>query len=182
METLKIKLVRYYVYAYLNLDKPVNYSIDTSHGIVQFDHEPIYIGKGSGNRIYDHLNNSKNAHLHNTIKQHNYKFIILFKDLPNLESYRLENELIYNIGRLDINTGPLANKTGGLNLNESKGEISPLNLELNKLFNIIKALNSSKTIEEASNKLEISSRSLFRYIKDYSLKKIDGEYVQLESV
>ena len=178
MVTNIIKLVRYYIYAYVDLDSPVDYQVSTSLGIKHFNHQPIYIGKGRGERISSHCDGSKNEGLQNLIESKRYKYIILYDSLSNLESYRIECELIYKIGRSDLGVGPLMNKSAGIHLNESKGEIGPLNIEFNKLLLIMNALNTYKTKRAAAKALEISERTLHRYTNEYSLSKVDGEWMQ----
>jgi hypothetical protein len=45
---------------------------------------------------------------------------------------------------------------------------------------IIQVLNTSKTLKESSIKLGISTRSVYRFIEGYRLKKIEGSWVQIE--
>jgi len=109
----------FYVYIYLDPRKPGNYEYDD----YCFLYEPFYVGKGSGNRMFEHLGNyelSKNSFKSNKIKNILYSghtpYII--KIIENIEdedySYNLEEKIIKTIGRISTNNGPLVNlKEGG---------------------------------------------------------------------
>lgn len=184
MTTSNLKLVRFYLYAYLDLERPGLYHIETSMGEFTFDYTPIYIGKGADRRMEYHQTEScRNQKLKNKVKEGTYECFIIRKDLPSHSAYSLESELIYKIGREDLGTGPLFNECSGINLIESKkkSEIGPLHLEFNKLVWIIYVLNISKTIKEAAKRLQISERSVYRFIQGYKLEKIEGSWVQIES-
>jgi len=79
----------YYTYAYLREDKT-----------------PYYIGKGRGRRIY-----CKNR----TIKAPKDKSLILFlkKNLTEAEAFKHEIYMIFVLGRKDLGTGILRNRTNG---------------------------------------------------------------------
>ncbi len=180
----KIKLMGFYIYAYLDLESPGLYRIDTSMGEFEFNYKPIYIGKGSDNRMEYHQTKScRDQRLKKKIGEGNFDFFVIGKDLPSHLAYTLESELIYKIGREDLGTGPLFNKSSGINLIESKEkiEIGPLHLEFNKLMRIIQVLNDSRTLKESAKKLGISERSVYRFISGYNLKRIEGEWVQTEN-
>lgn len=176
-----INLIRYYVYAYTNLSKPGHYVVYTSKGKVTFTHEPVYIGKGNGSRMESHQSDGKNKRLVDFIENGNYDFYKIYQDLPSHYAYQLENELIYNIGRMDLEKGPLFNECAGVNLPETKEnyDIGPYHLEFNKMIHVLKALNTKRTIKEAAEALKISERSIYRYTKEYCLKKINGDWIQV---
>ena len=79
----------YYTYAYLREDKT-----------------PYYIGKGRGNRVYDKRR---------TIKPPADKSRILFlkKNLTEAEAFKHEIYMIFVLGRRDLGTGILRNRTDG---------------------------------------------------------------------
>ena len=89
----------------------------------QFDHEPFYIGKGKGDRWKSHLNTTttrkdSNRHKINVIKQilseNLHPVIIKYKkNLTEQEAFDLECDLIEEIGRRLLKTGPLTNLTNG---------------------------------------------------------------------
>jgi hypothetical protein len=184
MNILKVKLVRFYLYVYLDLEKPGIYNIDTSLGEFTFNHTPVYIGKGADKGIeYHQAESCRNQRLKEKIKEGTYECYIIKKELPSHLAYYLESELIYKIGRININSGPLFNETGGVNLIEADkyAEIGPLHLEFNKLILILKMLNTSKNLRQAAQKLEISERSVYRYIKGYRLEKSSTGWYQLNT-
>ncbi len=179
---MKIKLVRYYIYAFLDTTKPGTYNYTTSMGNFNFNYEPIYIGKGNGRRHQSHLNEAKNIRLRNLIESGNYECEIVSDELPSHLSYKIESELIYQIGRIDLETGPLVNETAGIYLVNAKrhDEIAPLNLEYNKVIHMLKILNKKRTLGGAAGVLGISPRTLYRYLKAYKLvkDKTSKEYYQ----
>jgi len=183
MNILKVKLVRFYLYVYLDLEKPGIYNIETSMGEFTFKHTPVYIGKGADKRMEYHQTEScRNQRLKNKIKEGTYECYIIRKDLPSHLAYSLESELIYKIGRIDLGTGPLFNESAGVNLIEAKkdSEVGPLHLEFNKLMRIIYVLNRSKSLKNSAEVLGVSERSIYRFIQGYKLKKIEGSWVQVE--
>ena len=183
MNILKVKLVRFYLYVYLDLEKPGIYNIETSMGEFTFKHTPVYIGKGADKRMEYHQTEScRNQRLKNKIKEGTYECYIIRKDLPSHLAYSLESELIYRIGRIDLGTGPLFNESAGINLIEAKkdSEIGPLHLEFNKLMRILYVLNKSKNLRKSAEVLGVSERSVYRFIQGYKLKKIEGNWVQIE--
>ena len=112
------KLNKFYVYVYLDTRKSGKYIYEN----YCFDYQPFYIGKGSGNRAYIHLNESKsstcNGYKYNTtraiIKENKEpKIILLAEFLKEDEAYELEKHLIDLIGRKDNKTGLLTNLTAG---------------------------------------------------------------------
>lgn len=183
MVNSNLKLMRFYLYVYLDLEIPEFRRIETSMGEFVFEYKPIYIGKGSDNRMMYHQSKlCRNQRLKKKVEKGNFDCFVIKKDLPSHLAYTLESELIYKIGREDLGTGPLYNESSGVNLIEAskKSEIGPLHLEFNKLMRIIYVLNTSKTLRESARKLGISERSVYRFIDGYKLKKIEGDWVQIE--
>jgi hypothetical protein len=106
----------YYVYAYLDPLVPGNFNIDG----ISVNFQPLYIGKGKGNRYKDHLKitNVKNKIFENKLKywkQHaiSEEIIIVKDNLAEIEAFNLEIKLIAEFGRFDLGTGPLLNLTDG---------------------------------------------------------------------
>lgn len=108
---------KYYVYAYLDPRKKGEFV----YGDYKFQYEPFYIGKGKDYRHKRHLNESQlcdNSHKSNLIKKlvsnGQYPNILILKnELNEAEAFELEKKMIKIIGRHDLKTGPLTNKTEG---------------------------------------------------------------------
>lgn len=109
---------RYYTYVICN---PLNRGKFEFNNInMCFLYEPIYIGKGTHNRMYSHYSNcekdkSKKSEFLLQLKNEDIQPIYI-KYLENVnQDIAFENEifLIKNIGRSDLNKGPLFNLTDG---------------------------------------------------------------------
>lgn len=109
--------MKFYVYIYLDPRKPGEYI----YGDLSFTHEPIYVGKGHGQRMYNHLKESqlKNKNLKNNkinkILSEGLKPIIkkVFDNLEEFDAYELERNIVDKIGRIQKNEGPLVNMSDG---------------------------------------------------------------------
>lgn len=110
----------FYIYAYLDKEKPGKFY----YGSYSFDYEPFYIGKGSGDRLYHHLNEAerdklvknphKFYHLRKMLKESNKPIIIKYIDnLTEQEAFKIEENIIRTIGRKDYKEGPLLNVLDG---------------------------------------------------------------------
>lgn len=110
----------YYVYVYLDPQKPGNFN----YGIYHFDFEPYYVGKGYRKRMYDHLSCNDNSHKTRKLKkilESGYTkkhlksdYIILQNfDMEETKAFDLEIDMIKTIGRYDLGMGPLTNLTDG---------------------------------------------------------------------
>ena len=91
-------MLKYYVYAYLR----------NKDSLVAKAGTPYYIGKGVGNRAYQHC---KNDSIHPPANSQ--QIIILEKHLTNLGALALERRMIKWYGRIDNQSGILRNKTDG---------------------------------------------------------------------
>ncbi len=126
---MKNEKYKFYVYAYLDPRKPGKYCYDKLG--VCFLYEPFYIGKGSGNRVNNHLfqsriNKNTNKRKFNKIKKilnsrENPIAIKIKENLSNKDSLFEEEKFINVIGRLNLNEGPLTNFTAG---GDSPGKFS----------------------------------------------------------
>lgn len=111
----------FYIYAYLNPLVSGRFTYNTSFGIISFDFEPFYIGKGSGNRMTKGMKRIRN----NNLKKMKIESIIskaghlpfcnkIINDLSEKEAFKIEIELIQLIGKIIDGKGPLTNlKDGG---------------------------------------------------------------------
>ena len=111
-----IESMNSYVYVYLDPRKPGNFSFEE----YAFLQEPFYVGKGYGNRAYEHLNEKRvyNPFKHRKIKKiqkEGLEPVIVFveKNVSDEEAINLEKKLINLIGRSDKKKGPLTNLTDG---------------------------------------------------------------------
>jgi hypothetical protein len=112
---------KYYVYALLDERKPGYYEYEIDDIIIEFNYEPFYIGKGTGNRIAIH-EKSATFESNTNIKDNKIrkiwsegKKVVRTKVLDHLEdnvAFDLEIKLIKIIGRRESG-GPLINLTDG---------------------------------------------------------------------
>lgn len=108
---------KYYVYLYLDPRKNGEYNYNEYN----FNDEPFYVGKGKDYRYKRHLNESqlsdkshKSNLINKLIKNGQYPNIIIIQNnLTQTEAFELEKKLILLIGRYNLKTGPLTNKTDG---------------------------------------------------------------------
>ncbi len=102
----------FYIYVYLDPRKSGIYK----YGECEFEYEPFYIGKGKNGRSEVISGRSDNfiEKIH-AIKEIGLELIIikLYKNLNEEQSLELETKLINEIGRLELGTGTLINKTSG---------------------------------------------------------------------
>ena len=115
-------MTTFYTYVYLDPTKNGNFT----YSDYKFSHEPFYVGKGKGNQFSEHLRIAKNK-IRTGRKGGNYRInkimkilregekpiIIKNKISSEEEAFRLEKEMITQIGRKDLGRGPLVNLTDG---------------------------------------------------------------------
>jgi len=168
-----MKLCRYFIYIIQDTTviDPIVYQVGNES--VDIKYKPIYIGRGCNKRDMSHLSESHNPRVNKIVKQGHTKIEKVLTNLSWVESVTFEQELIYRIGRLDLEQGPLFNATGGIYWNEDKrpGKPGPLNLELNKIKLILDSLNKFHSRKLAVAALGISERTIFRMLKDYNIQK-----------
>ena len=103
-----------YVYVYLDTRKP---GVFIYHNL-KFNYEPFYVGKGTGQRAYDHLVEKRIINIHkkskiSKIKQSNLlpDIVFLYDGLCDEDAKKIEIDVIRMIGRYP--NGPLTNMTDG---------------------------------------------------------------------
>lgn len=112
----------FYVYAYLDPTVPVKLKA----GRFRFSTEPFYVGYGHGKRSHSHLSaalrgseDKRNLHKHRRIvkllegTESGPTVSVLQSGLTETEAKLLENNLILSLGRRNLKTGCLTNKTDG---------------------------------------------------------------------
>lgn len=106
----------FYVYIYLDPRKSGHYIF----GDICFLYEPFYVGKGHKNRNLDHLryikhyNHFMQAKISKIQQNHQQPLILQYAENISEESaFLLEQKLIENIGRTNLQKGPLTNLTDG---------------------------------------------------------------------
>ena len=116
----------YYVYVYWDLSKKV----DSIYETFRFEYEPMYVGKGWGNRVTAHLrpsirDNDVYFHRHlKKMKEENIGFFKIQEDLSEESAFDLETHLISLLGKRVNNTGVLYNLTDGGE--GTSGRVSPM--------------------------------------------------------
>ena len=164
----------FYVYCLRRLDK-----------IDFFDQNkycPFYIGKGCNGRINDHRIEAERLMyksgrkiikikiIHKLWKQEfDFQEDILFSGLPEEQAFNIERELINKYGRIDLNTGCLANMTdggdgyaGAIHLDKTKAMIS--NSLIGRMVSdetrdkIRKSLTGRELTENVKNKIRESRK------------------------
>lgn len=107
--------MEHYIYVYCDTRKPGSFKF----GEFIFDYEPIYVGKGYGNRDTYHLKyvcvNQILSRKLAKIKEANKEpeIIRLIQGLTEIEANEAEILLIKTIGRLNLHEGTLCNMTDG---------------------------------------------------------------------
>jgi hypothetical protein len=136
--------------------------------------KPFYIGKGRGNRHEQHLKyaqNSQMAFMLDSIEKDGEEPIIhiIKTGLSNLMAHNLENIIIANLRLQKTEICNLTNQTDPTKYGEVV--LHTLNVEMHKAFHILGVLNTSKNIEEASSKLGISQRTLYRKMDSLKIQR-----------
>jgi len=161
----------FYVYVYYNLRKKINKYINN----IYFEYEPIYVGKGIDNRMYEIENRDQNLKLKiEELKSTNqFKIEKIIENLSECDAINYEMIFINNFGKLNDGSGCLFNKQNGYTKNQKiiDYENYNLNIEYNLIKNIVNELNKEKYISKASKNLNMSERTLHRKIIKYNIKK-----------
>jgi hypothetical protein len=162
-----------YVYVYLDTRKPGIFIYDE----LKFEYEPFYVGKGYGNRAYEHIDEKRiiNTHKSGKIKKIKYcgllpKILFLYENLDDVEAQKIEIEIIKKIGRYP--NGPLTNMTdGGDGSLGLKRSIESINKQKESIRNNKEWYDKMKS-KEFSNKM---SNILKKYYSIDENKKLISE-------
>jgi len=153
----------FYVYALLDPRKQGDYV----YGEYRFNYEPFYIGKGKGDRCFQHFRYyrlKKNSPTCNKIKKikaagTNPIAIKIKENLSEEVAFELEKKLIGTIGRKDLDMGVLTNITNGgdgpsgvVISEERKQKLRELNIgEKNYMFGKHHSEETKRKIRETKN-------------------------------
>lgn len=165
-----------YVYVYMDPRKPGVFIYDD----ICLDYEPFYVGKGFGNRAFDHINEKRIVNTHksgkiNKIKKIGLSPIIFFikENLTDKEAISIEILLIKKIGRYP--NGPLTNLTDGgdgslgrkrsiESIEKQKNSMLSNNIWLEKMkseeFAIKASLNMKEYYSNIDNRERVSKRQM----------------------
>ncbi len=175
---------QYYIYLYLDPRKSGKFTYNE----LKFDFEPFYVGKGKDDRLNKHLGYyDNNRHKSNKIKKIlkqglNPIIIKLYENLDEKTAIEKEIYIISKIGRSDKLIGPLTNLTnGGEGISGYKftqeflDRVKKKVIKYDKIGNI---LDKYKTVEEASEKNNISKNSVIRCCNG-DVKFSENKYIYL---
>lgn len=123
MATRDLAAPIYYVYALLDTRKPGRFK----YGPWVFKFEPFYVGKGSGGRVHHHMrlrpstkvspksNSLKSKKIRNIVKTTGEipEHRIIKSNMLEQDAYNLERRVVQTIGRVQLKTGPLTNRSDG---------------------------------------------------------------------
>lgn len=121
MKSSNANLPIYYVYALLD----TRCSGPFRYGRYAFRFKPFYVGKGKGNRPNSHLTmargngtrskSQKSIKIRNIVKATGEipEIRIVKRDMLEQDAFEFERKLIQSIGRIQLKTGPLVNRSDG---------------------------------------------------------------------
>ena len=162
---------KYYIYIYLNPLKPGKFNYQD----LNFDFEPIYVGKGTGKRIHYHLTSCQNKNnkagyrrlfyqkLRKIIRLGHTPKVIVFKNyLTESESFEIEKELISKIGRRITKEGPLCNNSKGGE--GPSGAVKP-RYSVCVYDNSGKIIAVEKSVKICSIKYNVSELTIYKHLR-----------------
>jgi hypothetical protein len=163
-----------YVYVYMNPLKKLNDNIilDISGEKFVFDYEPFYIGKGKGDRMFQHLKENKRdindnkKEIIKNIQNQGYEPIIkiIKNELTEYESFTLEGIIISNLNNL---TNMIGDKSKKIDYKSNMRENS-IEYEKNKKF--INLLSKGMKTKDISKTLGVSERTVYRMKSNFNQK------------
>ncbi len=152
----------YYVYALLDTRVPGPFR----YGRYTFKYKPFYIGKGTKNRCYKHIADAKKCDdaldnknqrkalairgiIRNTGRDPDVCFVK--QNMLEQDAFDLEMKLVQQIGRLQLKTGPLTNRSDG---GEGQKNILYTDEYREAVSNRLKTFWESRTKEEVQETVE----------------------------
>jgi hypothetical protein len=161
----------YYIYVYLN---PLNPGI-FKYEDLEFDFEPIYIGKGINNRLYNHISSCQNKKNKSGYRRlfyqklrkiirlgHDPKVIIFKNHLSEKEAFQLEIELISKIGRRITKEGPLCNNSKGGE--GPSGAVTP-RYSVCVYDNLGEIVSIESSVKICSSKYGVSELTIYKHLR-----------------
>ncbi len=155
----------YYVYIYLDPRKSGTYI----YGKYDFDHQPIYVGKGKRKRAY--YFERRNFLLRAKLEKFEKPIVfILGEKLTEQEAFSIEKDAISSIGLLFYNKGPLCNLTTG---GEGPSGASRSKETREKISKALKGIKRKPITEETRSKLKKFQKGRARS-KEYRIRISEG--------
>jgi len=168
----------YYLYIYLDPRKP---GIFTYENLITLFYEPIYVGKGTGNRCYSHIKEALNQDsipynapklykIRNILKENQEPIVI--KLTHGSEEFILDEEIKYitTIGRMIYNEGPLTNiKIDNSSFSPNKTNVKrKTNYQDGKTYITVLNEKTSETVQIEKHLLNVYENVGYKQIESWT--------------